>query len=134
MRAFIDSNVVVYAFSTDRRASVALTLLDTAAAIGVQTLNEFVYASRRRGGREWAEIEQHLARLRRLFPAPVPVDLAVHEAGIRVAREHRLQLWDGMIVGAALVSGCDVLWSEDMHHGLVIEDQLRILNPFAAVH
>jgi predicted nucleic acid-binding protein len=35
-----------------------------------------------------------------------------------------------MIVAAALLAGCDVLYSEDMHDGLVIEERLRIVNPF----
>jgi len=35
-----------------------------------------------------------------------------------------------MIVAAAVESGCDVLYSEDMHHGLVVAGRLRIENPF----
>jgi predicted nucleic acid-binding protein len=35
-----------------------------------------------------------------------------------------------MIVAAALRADCDTLWSEDMHNGLIIENRLRILNPF----
>jgi predicted nucleic acid-binding protein len=36
-----------------------------------------------------------------------------------------------MIVAAALLAGCDTLYTEDMHPGLVIENRLRIVNPFA---
>ena len=36
-----------------------------------------------------------------------------------------------MIVAAALIAGCTTLWSEDMHDGLLVEGQLRIVNPFA---
>jgi predicted nucleic acid-binding protein len=25
---------------------------------------------------------------------------------------------------------CDTLWSEDMHHGMVLDGRLRIVNPF----
>lgn len=35
-----------------------------------------------------------------------------------------------MIVAAALLAGCDTLVSEDMQDGLVIDDRLRIVNPF----
>ena len=38
-----------------------------------------------------------------------------------------------MIVASAMEHGCDTIWSEDMHNGLVIENRLRILNPFMAV-
>ena len=35
-----------------------------------------------------------------------------------------------MIVAAALLAGADILYSEDMHDGLLVEDRLRIRNPF----
>jgi predicted nucleic acid-binding protein len=35
-----------------------------------------------------------------------------------------------MIVAAALIGDCTTLWSEDMQDGLLVEDQLRIVNPF----
>ena len=35
-----------------------------------------------------------------------------------------------MIVASALVAGCATLWSEDMQDGLLVEGQLRIVNPF----
>ncbi len=41
-----------------------------------------------------------------------------------------LQLFDAIIVAAALQANCTILYSEDMHHGLVINDTLTILNPF----
>lgn len=38
-----------------------------------------------------------------------------------------------MIVASALLAGCTTLWSEDMQNGRVVEDQLRIVNPFAGL-
>jgi predicted nucleic acid-binding protein len=40
-----------------------------------------------------------------------------------------LQIFDPIIVAATLEAGCDILYSEDMHHGLQV-DKLMILNPF----
>ena len=37
-----------------------------------------------------------------------------------------------MIAASALHAECDTLWSEDMHDGMVIQDRLRIANPFRA--
>ena len=47
-----------------------------------------------------------------------------------MAERFRLSVYDGLIVAAALETGCDVLYSEDMHHGLVVDRRLRIENPF----
>jgi predicted nucleic acid-binding protein len=35
-----------------------------------------------------------------------------------------------MIVAAALLAGCETLYSEDMQDGLLIDNRLRISNPF----
>lgn len=124
-RAFLDSNVLVYAFSTDPRAERALALLHAGAAIGIQTLNEFANVSRLKAGRRWAEIELHLGKLLQLFPEPIPVDLSVHENGVRLAARYKFRLWDAMMVAAALTSGCDVLWTEDLQDGLVVDGNCR---------
>ena len=43
---------------------------------------------------------------------------------------HSVSFWDALIVRAAQVSRCSVLYSEDMHSGWSI-DGLEIANPFA---
>ena len=50
--------------------------------------------------------------------------------GLALAERYGLSVYDAMIAASALHAECDTLWSEDMHDGLVIEDQLRIVNPF----
>jgi predicted nucleic acid-binding protein len=40
-----------------------------------------------------------------------------------------LAFWDALIVAASLLSGCDILYSEDMQHDHTIEG-LTIVNPF----
>jgi len=37
-----------------------------------------------------------------------------------------------MIAASALHADCDTLWSEDMQQGMVLENRLRIVNPFGA--
>jgi predicted nucleic acid-binding protein len=38
--------------------------------------------------------------------------------------------YDNLIVASALKSESTILYSEDMQDGLVIENQLKIVNPF----
>jgi predicted nucleic acid-binding protein len=38
--------------------------------------------------------------------------------------------WDSTIVASALYSDAAVLYSEDMQDGLVVENRVRIINPF----
>lgn len=59
-----------------------------------------------------------------------PITLDVHLTGLTVAQRYRLSIYDAMIAAAALHADCDRLFSEDMQHGMVIDGQLRIVNPF----
>lgn len=44
--------------------------------------------------------------------------------------DYKLSYWDSLIVSAALQAEAVLLYTEDMHHGLVIGKSLRIVNPF----
>ena len=37
---------------------------------------------------------------------------------------------DAKIVAAALLSGCDTLYTEDLEHGRTFDGQLTVVNPF----
>jgi predicted nucleic acid-binding protein len=43
---------------------------------------------------------------------------------------YQLSFWDSLIVSSALSAKVNILLSEDMQNGLVIENTLEIVNPF----
>jgi predicted nucleic acid-binding protein len=45
-----------------------------------------------------------------------------------------LSYWDSVIVASALETGAGILYSEDMQDGLLVNNQLRIVNPFSESH
>jgi predicted nucleic acid-binding protein len=131
-RAFLDSNVVVYAFCDDPRNAVAEELLGKDCEISVQVLNEFVNVARRKLGLSWTEITDAVEAITTLSRSVHPLDLATHQDAVRLAERHKFGFYDALIVASALRAGCSVLHSEDLQHGLVVEEQLRIENPFRA--
>lgn len=44
--------------------------------------------------------------------------------------QHGFSFWDSLIVMSALSTDAIVPYSEDMHDGLFVADQLTIVNPF----
>ena len=44
--------------------------------------------------------------------------------------KYDFQLFDSVVVASALESNCCILYSEDMHDGLMVEKRLKIVNPF----
>jgi predicted nucleic acid-binding protein len=127
---FLDTNVLVYAFTTDARASKAQQLLERGCAINVQVLNEFANVARRKLKLSWVELQDALDDIRTLCPTIAPVTIDTHSAGLERAQRYGFSVFDGLVVAAALEAGCGTLWSEDMHHGLVVDEHLTILNPF----
>lgn len=127
---FIDTNVLAYALSAEtRKADIAERLIAGGGTISVQVLNELANVARRKMGLSWGETRSLLATLRGLLTVH-PLTVEMHESGIGLAERHSFSVYDGMIVAAALHAGCDRLWSEDMHHGMVVDRSLTIANPF----
>jgi len=128
--SFFDTNVLLYTTSSAAlKAERAERLIAVGGTISVQVLNEIANVARRKMRFSWKRTHDLLSRLRQLLPV-IPVTLSIHEAGLALAERYSLSVYDGMIVAAALDSGCDTLWSEDMHDGLVVDDRLTIVNPF----
>ncbi len=128
---FLDTNILLYAFGTDDKAEVARSLLKDA-AISVQCLNEFARVTHGKQLWSWTDVEDALTAIVELSDRIVAVDVELHATGIGLAKRYQLSIFDSMIVAAARRADCDTLYSEDMHHGLVVEGRLRIANPFHA--
>jgi len=129
---FLDSNVLIYAFTGDSRAAVAQELLGRGCVLSVQGLNEFTNVARRKLGLTWKEVREALAAIRTLCRTILPVDVETHADALRIAERHGYAIFDALIVASALRAGCTVLWSEDMQDGAIIDRRLRIANPFRA--
>lgn len=130
--SFLDTNVLVYLAAGDpTKADRAEALLAAGATISVQVLNETANVLRRKAGVSWTETRAFLDTVRSLAQVE-PLTIETHEEGLRIAERYRLSLYDSMIVAAARLAGCDLLWTEDMQDGLKIDETLRIRNPFAS--
>lgn len=127
---FPDTNVLIHAFSTGDKQSAAQSLIARGGLISVQSLNEFANVARRKLAFTWDETQTALAAIQLYFPRVAPLDLPTHAVGLDIARRYRIAIYDSMIVAAALRGGCDTLWSEDMHDGLLVDGRLRVVNPF----
>ncbi len=130
-KPFLDTNVLVYAFSDDARADAADELLRAGGVISVQVLNEFVNVSRRKLSFKWTEVDNALNEFKDLLNPAIPLTAELHERAVEIARKHKLRIYDSLIVAAAIAAGCPILYTEDMQHGRKIGGTI-IRNPFRA--
>lgn len=130
--SFFDTNVLIYAASADPvKADLAERLIAEGGTISVQVLNEFANVARRKMAMSSDDTRAWLTTLRALLSVQ-PLTVDIHEDGLRLAQRYGFSFYDATIVAAALHADCDVLWSQDMHNGMIVEDQLRITDPFSA--
>jgi predicted nucleic acid-binding protein len=127
---FFDTNVLIYIASSERaKAERAEILLSDGGVISVQVLNEVANVARRKMRLSWAETHGFLDMLTELLPVH-SITVETHETGLLLAERYGLSIYDSMIAASALQADCDILWSEDMQDGMVIDNRLRIVNPF----
>ena len=128
---FLDTNVLIYAaLQPDPRSDAARALLRDGGVVSVQVLNEFANVARRKLRRSWPEVRQALAAVRALCPAPRPLTAATHEAALALAERTGYAVYDALILASALEAGCDIVCSEDLQDGQVVDGRLTIRNPF----
>jgi predicted nucleic acid-binding protein len=132
VKAFFDTNVLIYSVAqNDPRSTQAEEILASGGVLSVQVLNEFVSVARRKILMSWNDVTEALDALRVLCPSPLPITIEVHEAALKIAEKHGYNIYDALVVAAALEAGCATLYSEDLHDGQTIDGQLTIRNPFA---
>jgi predicted nucleic acid-binding protein len=129
VKAFFDTNILVYTATSDAKKRRAVDCLGRGGCASVQVLNEFVHVARRKLRHDWPQIELALGLFRASLDDVVSVTLNTHASGVALAREHGLSFYDALIVAAAIEAGCDTLFSTDMQHGRTIGG-LVIVNPF----
>lgn len=134
-RTFVDSNVWIYALvlrpGEEDRHHCARNLVDAPVrrTISEQVIAEVSFNLLRKAGmsddRLLPVVESFYTRCRVITP-----HLGIHRSAQVLRKRYQLSYWDSLIVAAALDSDCATLYSEDMHHGLLVDNRLTIINPF----
>ena len=131
---FVDTNVLVYADDQDagpkRETARALLrgIVSTGEAVfSLQVLQEYFAVATRRLGLPPEAVRARVEALGRLEIVTLRVDDLL--AAIDLHRLHSLSIWDALVVRAALVSGCRVLYTEDLQNGRRFES-LEVVSPF----
>ena len=128
---FFDTNVLIYVASGDpAKADRVEALIGNGGTISVQVLNEVTNVARRKMAMTWTETRGFLSLLRGLLVVE-PINVETHETDLTLAERYGLSVYDSMIAAAALGADCDTLWSEDMQNGVMLNDRLRVVNPFS---
>ena len=132
--AFFDSNILIYAEDAydSRKQRIAADLIEAharqrTAVLSTSVLGEYFRAVTRKlrmdAGFARGQVEFYT-----LFPVVTPA-VADVLAAIDIHRLRQFSYWDSLNLRCAQRAGCSVLFTEDLHHGQIV-DGVRIVNPF----
>ncbi len=127
---FIDSNVAVYSLGNPSlKRDVSRQLISRTPIISTQvameTVNVLIKKFKFEKVNAFEAVLEIIEKTNMTETTPATINRA-----FQISIKYQLSHWDGLIVAAALQANCTTLYSEDMQHGLPIENKLTIINPF----
>ena len=132
-RCFIDSNIWLYAFietgDVDKRQQAQLLIQSSTPVISTQVINEVCINLIRKVNFSEDQIRQLIASFYSNYKVQKLNQSTVLTA-TQLRESYALSFWDSIIVASALDASLSYVYSEDMHDGLHILNQLHIINPF----
>jgi predicted nucleic acid-binding protein len=135
MRLALDTNLLVYAegVNGEIRQQAALDLISklprASTFIPVQVLGELFRVLAGKSPLSPKAAQTRLASWQASFPL-IETSTSVLSSAIELAVQHRLRIWDAVILAAAAEADCRLLLSEDLGDGFSWHG-VTVVNPFA---
>jgi predicted nucleic acid-binding protein len=139
MAAFVDTNILIYAFASEAdeaddkalaaKALVSELISDNVLVVSAQVLGEFVTNAIRKGNPPLTLVKVSSVIEELSAQAVVSIDAILVQSALERMQVSRIGYWDALIVEAAIRSGASVLYTEDLHSG-TFYGSLEIRNPF----
>lgn len=134
-KVFLDTNILLYAFSSVEiyKHDIAVKLVLSDAVISTQVINEVTVNLIKKFNFSEDKVSDFIqSSYNRYEFAPLNLETFLKASSLR--KEYLLSYYDSVIVAAALMADCRILYSEDMQHELLVEKSLKIVNPFKKLH
>jgi len=133
-KIFIDTNIWLYAFIEQdyTKFSQAKRLINENienVCLSVQVLNEICINLLKKSNYTEKDVRKLIKNFEKSFSIfPLKVEDCLKASKLR--EKYLISYWDSLIIASAVNNNCEILYSEDMQNNLVIENKLKILNPF----
>jgi predicted nucleic acid-binding protein len=131
-KVFIDTNIFIYYQRSDnpQKQSIAKNLLESNnCAASTQVLSEISNVLTKKYPTLEKEIELFLHDITE-FCEVVTISKSLIFRALKLHFKYKFSFFDSLIIASALEANSNILYSEDMQHGQLIENTLEIVNPF----
>lgn len=129
-KIFIDTNVLLYLMSNDHKKKViAKEMLKSSSNVSIQVLSEFSNVCIKKFKLSSEDIIIAIQKISEKSSV-LRFDENTIESALLIKQKYKFQYYDSLILATALENSCTILYSEDMQHEQLIENNLTIVNPF----
>jgi predicted nucleic acid-binding protein len=131
---FIDTNIWVYAkfrFQEESKHKQAKELLSGTTGnifVSTQVINEF-YSVMMKNNIADDFVQKTINQLLPEVELQL-ISLNTIKIAWQIKLRYQYSIYDSLIIASAIEAGCTILYSEDMQHNQLIEEKLRIIDPF----
>jgi len=127
----LDTNILIYSHfrNDEHKRTVAHELLTHCPIVSTQVVSEYLNVMKRLLSIPKFELLELCAQWMNECHIQI-VEKSTVNIAKQIVQRYDFQLFDSIIVAAALEANCKILYSEDMQHNMKIDRQLTIINPF----
>ncbi len=137
---FLDTNILVYSFDklNSDKQQIAQGLIQDALSgqhgcISSQVVQEFLNVAARKFAPPLSFKDSQIYLTTVLEPlCEIFTSIELYHQALELSARWQYSFYDALIIGAALMTDCNILYTEDLQSGQKIQN-LRIVNPFQSI-
>jgi predicted nucleic acid-binding protein len=134
---FLDTNILVYSFdgSQPEKRKISRNLIkkgldERYGCISYQVIQEFLNVATRKFSVPLSYQDSRIFLTTVLDPlCNVYASIDLYHSALEIGERWQYKFYDSLIIAAALQNKCEILYSEDLQDGQMIQE-LKITNPF----
>ena len=129
---FLDTNIILYNYSKDepKKKEVSQFLLIYNPQISIQVLSEISNVLLRKFKIAHDEVKNTINEIKNTISLCESIDIEIVIKAIEISKKFQYSFYDSQIIASALVTNCDILFSEDLNDGHIINNKLKIIDPY----
>ncbi len=132
-KIYLDTNIIIYLYSTDepskRQDCLNLIKEYQEIIINIHVLNEFTNIMLKKFKLKHDDVISAISELVTNFTT-VSFDVKTIQSAIQISNKYKFSYFDSLMIASALENKCSLFVSEDLQHNQVVDDFLKIINPF----
>ena len=133
-KIFLDTNLWIYLYAKNppdkyQKVVEIIKINSSSLLISTQVLGELFHVLTRKNFTSKTDAITIISDLINTFPVQAINTAEVIQA-LEINTKYNYSYWDSLIIATALLGKCSIIYSEDMQHNQLINNKIRILNPF----